>query len=402
MYQYKAYTLDRQIIEGTIDAPSEDLAEERLLEAGYNHILALKKTSLPLSLEKLFPSLFSVQKKDIVDFFGQLATLIDARVPFIQALWILSGQTKRAEFKTMINKLGQQVAGGVPFSAALMQYPKLISSQYCQVIAVSEKSGDLPRGLRLVAGYMDKELSLSGNVKRMLSYPAFLAVMSCIVIVTVAIVAVPSLVKLFTALKVTLPLATRMLISAANLFINYKFELVAGLIALVFFLIWLWKLPAVRKFMDRFLIKVPVLGTIIITRNLCRFCRTGSMLVEAGMSLPQALNAIIGIIDNCVIRQVFTEIRQDVIKGRGLSRQMAKYPVFPRLLVDVVAIGEKTGTLQESFTGMADYYEKGLDLRVKKLLAMIEPASIVLVGLIISFVGIAIVQPLYSIYGTLH
>jgi type II secretory pathway component PulF len=213
---------------------------------------------------------------------------------------------------------------------------------------------------------------------------------------------VPSLVKLFTALKVNLPLATRALIAAAHFFMNYKFELVTGLIVLVAFIIWLWKLPAFKRVMDRIIIKVPVAGSIIITRNLCRFCRTGSMLVEAGMSLPQSLNAIIGIIDNSVIKQVFVEIRQDIIKGKGFSRQMSKYPIFPKLLVDVIGIGEKTGTLKESFTSMADYYEKRLDLRVKKLLAMIEPGSIILVGLIISYIGVAIIQPLYSIYQGFH
>jgi type II secretory pathway component PulF len=402
MYQYKAYTLDKQIIEGTIDVPSEDMAEERLQEAGYNHILALKRTSPPFSLERLFPRLFVVQKSDIVDFFGQLATLLEAHVPFVQALWILSEQTKRVTFKNIINKLGQQVSGGVPFSQALALYPKLVTSQYCQVISVSEQSGDLPRGLRLVAGYMEKEVSTTGNVKRMLSYPAFLGFMSFIVLLVVAIVAVPSMIKMFEALNVTLPLSTRALIFTANFFMTYKFHLVLGLAALVLFFVWLWKLPSFRRIIDKLVLKVPVMKSIIITRNICRFCRTSSMLVEAGMTLPQSLNAIIGIIDNSVIKQVFKEIRQDIIKGKSVSRQMSRYPFFPKLLTDVVAIGERTGTLQSSFTTMADYYEKRLDLKVKKLLSMIEPASIVLVGLVVSFVGIAIMQPMYSIYQSFH
>ncbi len=401
MYQYKAYTLDKQIIEGVIDAPSEYLAEERLHEAGYNHILTLKATSQPFSLERLFPRLFSVQKSDIIDFFSQLATLIDARVPFVQALWILSEQTKRVSFKTVINKLGQQVSSGIPFSQALAQYPKLVSSQYCQVISVSEKSGDLPRGLRLVAGYMEKELSLTGNIKRMLTYPAFLGLMAFVVIILIASIAMPALVKFFNSLHVTLPAATRILIASADFFMDYKFHLVAGLVALVFIIISLWKIPAIKRYLDRISLKIPVLENIVIMRNLCRFCRTSSMLVEAGMTLPQSLNAVIGIIDNSVIKQTLTEIRQDIIKGKGLSRQMARYSLFPRLLVDVVAIGEKTGTLQSSFTTMADYYEKRLDLKVRKLMGMIEPASIIIVGVLIGFVGVAILQPLYSIYQTL-
>jgi type IV pilus assembly protein PilC len=398
MYQYKAYTLDRQIIEGVIDASSEDLAEERLREAGYDHILTLKKSSAGFSLERLIPQLFTIQKADIVDFFGQLATLIDARVPFVQALWILSEQTKRVALKDMINKLGRQVSSGVPFSRALAQYPKLISSQYCQVISVSEDSGDLPRGLRLVAGYMEKELSTSGNVKRMLSYPAFLGMMSVMVIIMVAFIAMPSLIKLFSTLQVGLPLTTRIFIGLANFITAYVYQVVLGIGVLILFFLWLQKVPALKKVTDRLFLKLPVVGSLIITRNLCRFCRTGSMLVEAGLTLPQTLNAIIGIIDNTVIHRTLTGIRQDIIKGKPLSRELAKSPLFPRLLVDVIAIGEKTGTMQASLTSMADYYEKRLDLKVKKLMGLVEPASILIVGLIIAFIGVAIMQPMYSIY----
>jgi type II secretory pathway component PulF len=401
MYQYKAYTLDKQIVEGAIDAANESAAEERLSEAGYSHILTLKKTSPPLTLERLFPQLFSVQKADIVDFFGQLATLLEARVPFVQALWILSEQSKRAALKKIINQLGQQVSGGVPFSKVLAEYPRLVSSQYCQVIAVSEKSGDLPRGLKLVAGYMEKELSLASNVKRMLSYPAFLVVMSIFVILMVAMVAMPSLVKLFTALRVDLPLTTRIFIAVADIIITYKFHLILGIMSLVLGVVLLWRAPSFRRTLDRIELKTPVIGPVVIMRSLCRICRTASMLIEAGLTLPQSLNAVIGIIDNDVIKKILTEVRQDIIKGKGLSRQLGRYPVFPRMLVDVLAVGEKTGTLQASFTSLADHYEKKLDFRVKKLMSLIEPVSIMIVGLIISFIGISILQPLYSIYQNL-
>ena len=398
MYQYKAYTLDKQIIEGTIDASSEGLAEQRLREAGYEHILALKKASSPLSFEKLFPQLHPVQKSDIVDFFSQLATLIDARVPFVQALLILSEQTNRVIFRNMMNHIGRQVASGVPFSRAISGYPKLISSQYCQVLSVSEQSGDLPRGLRLVSGYMEKELNIAGTVKRTLSYPAFLGFMSLIIIVLVAIVAMPSLVKMFEALQVDLPAITRVFIAVANVIINDKVQILLGMVAFVAFLMMLWKTPAVRALCDKLLLKIPVVKQVIVLRNLCRFCRTSSMLVEAGMTLPQCLNAVTGILDNAVIRRHLTDVRQEIIKGRLLSKELARSPFFPRLLTDVIAIGEKTGTIQASFTSMADYYEKRLDLKMKKLLGLVEPVSILIVGLIIAFIGIAIMQPMYSIY----
>jgi type IV pilus assembly protein PilC len=401
MYQYQAYTLDKEIVQGTIDAPNEGIAEERLRESGYHQILTLKKEPQPFSLKRLLFSSSHVKKADFIDFFQQLATLLDSRMPFVQALWILAEQAPKAALGDVIRKLGRDVSGGIPFSLALGQFPKIISSHYCQVIKVSEKSGDLARGLRMVAGYMEKEHAISGHIKRMLSYPAFLGLMATVVIIIVATVAVPALSELFNSLGVDLPLITQILISSAGFITAYKFHLLIGIIVFVTIVILLKRQPEVKAFLDKAALKMPIISKIVIMRNICRFCRSSAMLIDAGLTLPQSLNSIIGTVDSDVIKQNLREVRQEIIKGKGLSQPMQKAGIFPRLLVDMVAIGEKTGTLQSSFSAMADYYEKRLDQRVQKLLSMIEPASIIIVGLIISFIGIAIITPLYSIYQNL-
>ena len=401
MYQYKAYTLDKEVVQGIIDAPNESTAEERLHGAGYHQILTLKKEPQPFSIKRIFFRSSQVKKTDFIDFFQQLATLLDSRMPIVQALWLLAEQAPEPSLSVVIQKLGRNVSAGIPFSLALAQYPKLISSHYCQVIKVSEKSGDLTRGLRMVAGYMEKENTISGHVKRMLSYPAFLAIMATVVIVVIAMVAVPSLKQLFDSLGVDLPLVTNILISFAGFITAYKFHLLIGIIVVVVAAILLKRHPRIKRLLDVVALKLPVIGNIVIMRNVCRFCRSSAMLTEAGLTLPQSLNTIIGTVDSDIIKRDLKEIRQETIKGKGLSQPMQKAGLFPRLLVDVVAIGEKTGTLQSSFSTMADYYEKRLDRRVQKLLSLIEPASIIIVGLIISFIGVAIITPLYSIYQNL-
>jgi type IV pilus assembly protein PilC len=225
--------------------------------------------------------------------------------------------------------------------------------------------------------------------------------MAAIVIVVVAMVAVPSLSKLFGSLGVDLPLVTRVLIAIAGLITAYKCHLLAGVLGVIGIWMLLKRQSAVKKFLDAVSLRMPIIGRIVIMRNVCRFCRSSSMLIEAGLTLPQALSTIIGTVDNNVLRQALEEIRREIIKGKGLAQPMQRAGFFPRLLIDVVAIGEKTGTLQSSFATMADYYEKRLDMRVQRLLGMIEPTSIIIVGLIISFIGIAIITPLYSIYQNL-
>jgi type IV pilus assembly protein PilC len=402
MYQYKAYTPDKKIVEGTIDASSQDMAEACLRKAGYNRVLTLKKTRPSFRLEQLLQRSSRVNRADIIELFQQLATLIDSRMPVTQALWLLAEQAPRAALKDAVNKLGREISGGKSFSQALAWYPRLVPAHYREVIRVSEQTGNLPLGLRLVAGYMEKELSLSKNLTRTLSYPAFLISMAAVVITVIATVALPSLTKLFDSLGAGLPLPTRMLIAISGFFSDYKYYLVAMLAGLVLIIVWYLKSPAGKQQLDRMLLNLPVFGHIVILRNICRFCRNTAMLLEAGLTLPQSLNSVAGVIDNGIIKNGLNEIRQDLIKGKGLSQPMADNRLFPRLLVDMIHIGEKTGTLQSSFTTMADFYEKKLDQRIQRLLAMVEPASIFFVGLIIALIGVAIVTPIYSIYQTLN
>jgi type IV pilus assembly protein PilC len=402
MYQYKAYTVDKKIVEGTIDASNEAMAEAYLRQAGYHHVLTLKEKQPYFHFTQLWQWASRVNRADIIDLFQQLATLIESRMPVTQALRLLAEQAPRLVLKDLVNKLGRELSGGASLAQTLAGFPRLVPAHYREVIKVSEQTGNLPLGLRLVAGYMEKELSLSKNLTRTLSYPAFLIAMAAIVITVIITVALPALTKLFDSLGARLPLPTKILIAVSSFFSDYKFYLVAGLAGLALAIIWYSKSAAGKRLLDNISLKLPVIGHIVVSRNICRFCRNTAMLLEAGMTLPQSLNSVAGVIDNAVMKRGLNDIRQDLIKGKGLSQPMAGNLLFPRLLVDMVHIGEKTDTLQSSFNTMADFYEKKLDQRVQKLLAMIEPASIFIVGLIIAFIGLAIITPIYSIYQTLR
>jgi type IV pilus assembly protein PilC len=402
MYQYKAYSPEKKLVEGTINASSENMAEEFLHKAGFTDVLTLKEQTPRQSILNRLHLGRGVSKADIVEFFQQLATLIDSRMPVVQAISLLADQTPKAELKGLITKLGERLSAGLSLSQALSWFPQYIPAHYREVIRVSEQSGNLGLGLRLVAGYMEKENAVSKNLTRTLGYPVFLIGMSAIVIAVVAVVAIPSLSNLFTTLDVTLPLPTRMLIALTHFISHYYFYLIPGLAALVLAIYYLVKSPAGKQWLDRTTLRLPVMGPVIVLRNICRFCRNTSMLQEAGLTLPQSLNTVLGVIDNSVIKAALSDIRQDLIKGKGLSLPMSGNEVFPRLLVDMVYIGEKTGTLQTSFATMADFYEKKLDQKVQRLLAMVEPASIIIVGLIIAFIGSSIIMPIYTMYRGLH
>jgi len=398
-YQYTAYTLDKRIMKGTIDATSESMAEEALYQAGYHRILSLKEVRPGLSIEKLMPTLFGVKTQDVIDFSHQLGTLIESGVTILTALQLLEGQASRAAFRRVIAGLIEELRGGSSFSQALSKYPQAFSYTYCQVVKAGEQAGNLEVGLRRVAGYMEKRMTMMKKMSRAMAYPAMVLVMAIGVFALLITVVLPPLIGLFTSLGAELPWTTRLLIAAADFFINYNLYLLGGAFTLVVSIIYYAKRPTGRLTMDRLMLKMPVIGPINIQRNMCHFCETTSMLMKAGLRLPQIMDIVIQTIGNRIVRQALGDVREKLVQGQGLSQPMAAINLFPRLLVEMVVVGEKTGNLDSTLATLAEYYEQRVDQKIDTLISMIEPALTVAIGLVVAFIALSMITPLYSILG---
>jgi len=397
MYQFTAYTLDKRVVQGRIDATSEDTAEEALYRAGYQRILSLREVRLGLSLEKLMPTLFGVKPQDVIDFSHQLATLIESGISIFTALELLKEQAPRATFRKIIAGLVEELQGGSSFSQALSKYPQVFSYTYCQVVKASEQAGNLEAGLRQVAGYMEKRATTTNRVKRALAYPAMVLLMAIGVFALLITVALPPLIGLFNSLGAELPLTTKLLIATADFIINYKLYLLGGVFTLIILTLGYLQLPAGKLTMDRLKLKIPLIGSINIEHNMCHFCQTTSMLLKAGLPLPQIMDIAIQTVGNRIIRQALRDVKEKLIQGQGLSQPMAAIELFPRLLVEMVAVGEKTGTIDSTLATLADYYEERVDQRINTLISMIEPFLTVVIGLVVAFIALSLITPLYSI-----
>ena len=396
-YQFKAYTLDKRIVQGTIDAASESMAEEALYQAGYNRVLSLREIRPGLSLERLIPTFFGVKAQDVIDFSRQLATLIESGVTILTALQLLEEQAFRAAFRKIIAGLVNELRGGSSLSQALSKYPQAFSYTYSQVVGASEHAGNLEVGLRQIAGHMEKQAATKKRIKSALTYPIVVLSMAIGVFVLLITVALPPLVGLFTALGTDLPWMTRLLIAIAGFLINYKFYLLGGVAIIIMSIIGYARLPAGKLTIDRLMLKLPLIAPITVQRNVCHFCRTASMLLKAGLLLPQTMNIVIQTVGNRILRQALREVREKLVQGQGLSQPMAAIDLFPRLLVEMVSVGEKTGNLDSTLATLGDYYEQRVDQRVNSLVSMIEPVLTVGVGLVVAFIALSMITPLYSI-----
>ena len=400
-YQFKAYTLDKRVVQGTIDAASESTAEEALYRAGYQRVLSLKQMRPGLSLERLLPTLFRVKTQDVIDFSRQLATLIESGITILTALQLLEEQAFRPVFSKVIAGLVSELRGGSSLSQALSKYPEAFSYTYCQVVKAGEQAGNLEVGLRQIAGYMERQVATAKRIKSALAYPLVVLFMAIGVFVLLITVALPPLVGLFNALGTELPWMTRSLIAISNFLTNYKFYLLGGVAIVAISIIGYLRLPAGKLTMDRLWLKLPLIGPINIQRNVGHFCRTASMLLKAGLLLPQTMSIVIQTVGNRIIRQTLKEVREKLVQGQGLSQPMAAIDLFPRLMVEMVSVGEKTGNLDSTLATLGDYYEQRVDQRVNTLISMIGPALTVGVGLIVAFIALSIITPLYSILGSM-
>ncbi|MFC1917966.1 type II secretion system F family protein [Chloroflexota bacterium] len=402
MYRYEAYTLDKTIVRGKIDASSERMAEGILYGEGYARILKLQEMRPGAILERWLPSLFGVKTQDVLEFSFQLATLIESGMPIITALGLLEKQTSKASLSRVIAELSIDLQGGCSFSQVLSKYPRAFSDIYCQVIKSSEHTGNLAVALRQAAGYIEKNRAVTTSLKRTLTYPALVLLMSLGVFTLITNVALPPLVRLFTSLGAELPWTTNLLIFSADFIASNGFYLLGGFFILSLLFFGYIRRPVGKLAMDKFVLKIPMIGNIVIIRNTSQFCRTMSLLLEAGIPLPHIMSIVIETMNNSIIRQALVEVRKKLVQGQGLSQPMAKIGLFPELLVEMIVVGEKTGTLHSTLATLSDFYEQTVDRKVHLLISTLQHCLMILIGLVVGFIGISMITPLYSILQTMH
>lgn len=401
-YKYTAYTTDKRVVQGTIEVTSESLAEGALYRAGYQHIISLKEVPHGLSLESQIPTLFGVKTQEVIEFSGQLATLIESGITIHNSLQLLEGQTTKKSLKKTIYGLIEEIQGGNSLSQALSNYPLVFSNTYCQVIKASEQAGNLEIGLRQAAGYMEKQSVANQKIKRAMLYPAFVMLMAAGISILLITVALPPLVALFNSLGAELPLLTTLLINITSFFLDRIYYVIAGILIIIMLIISLLKLPSVKLLKDSIILKMPVIGNISIERSVQLFCQTASMLLKAGLRLPTIMEIAIQTNRNRVIRQALSNVRDRLVQGEGLSQPLGEIKMFPPLLVEMVIVGEKTGTMDNTLATLADFYEKKVDRRIDALISMIEPALTAVIGVVVIFIALSMITPLYSILKSMH
>jgi len=397
-YQYVAYTEDKRLVKGRLSATSEEAAINLLSYGGYQAV-SLKPITPFLNMEKLLARFSRVKSREIMIFSRQFALLLESGTDIVSSLELLQSQVTNRTLQGVIGDVAADIRGGSSLSAALSKHPRAFPELYHRTIAAGEQAGNLEIVLRQMADYLERGTDIERKIKNALTYPIIVAIVAVIVVSVIVIFVLPSFVDLYSSFGVELPLATRLLMGLSDWLIDYGVFLLLGLIVAVLVCLAYFRTPVGKYQWHKLLFNLPILGRINLLGELSRCCRTMSLLFRVGLPLPEILAQAIHGTKNKVMSKALTEVQQELIRGEGLSKPMARRKLFLPLMVQMAGVGEETGNLDNTLATVAQTYEVEADDKINSAVALIQPAITVAIGLVVGFIAIALISSMYSIYG---
>jgi type IV pilus assembly protein PilC len=343
-----------------------------------------------------------VNAKDLAVFTRQFSVMIDAGLPLVQCLEILAGQQENKTFESVLTTTRASVEGGSTLSAAMRQHDKVFDALYVNLVEAGEAGGILDTILQRLANYIEKNVKLKRAVKSALVYPVAVLGVAAGVITLLLWKVVPIFATLFLGLGVDLPLPTRIVIMLSN-FVGSIFGLMI-LVVIVGLVIGLklWHAtPQGRFILDGILLKLPLVGILLRKIAVARFTRTLGTLISSGVPILEGLDITARTAGNAVIEKALGQVRKALEQGKNLADPLKETNVFPGMVTQMIGVGEQTGAMDAMLQKIADFYEEEVDAAVKDLLAALEPAMIVFLGVVVGGIVISMYLPLFSLIGKL-
>jgi type IV pilus assembly protein PilC len=393
-YRYTALDEAGGQVSGTEKAASASAAHLALLQRGLQPIDVKERRSiLKFEITKK-----KVSRKEVMHFSRQLSVFIEAGVPIMQALDLISEETTDKLLKKVLLDMIVQIQAGETFATAATSHPEAFPRYYVAVLESAELTGTLDKVLEELAEYLQRDIDARSQIISALIYPAVVMCLAVVTIVVLAAFVLPKFKTFFTSLNAKLPLPTRMLLSVSSFMSTWWYVILAAILVLVVGLVAMRRSTKGRARLDALLLKLPVVGSLIQAAIVERVCRVLASLVTAGVDLPRALAVTADSSNNAVYNQGINYIREQMMEGAGLADPLAETGLFPAAARQMFRVGEETGTLDKQLETAASFYHRELELKVKHFTSLFEPAVIIFMGVIVGFVAVALVSAMYGIY----
>jgi type IV pilus assembly protein PilC len=397
-FAYKVRDQGGQILEGSLEADDKTLVVGKLRQMGYTPVAIEEKSGKSLSSDVSIPGFGpKVKLKDVAVFSRQFATMINSGLSLIRALAILADQTESPVLKKTAAEVRLDVERGSSLSAALARHPKVFNHLYIAMVKSGEAGGVLDAVLMRLADTIEKQVELRRKVKSAMTYPVVVLVICSVIATAMLLLIVPQFKAIYADLGGTLPLPTRLLISISDLLKTF-FPLFVILGVGGFFGFRKWaRSPSGKPKWDAFKLRVPVFGALTKKAALARFSRTLAALTRSGVGILEALDIVAETSGNEVVSTAVRDTQQAVKRGDTLSRPLEQHEVFPPMVVQMIAVGEETGALDEMLDKIADFYDQEVSATVDALTSLIEPMLICLMGVIVGGMIISLYLPMFNI-----
>ncbi|MFZ5907745.1 MAG: type II secretion system F family protein [Nitrospirota bacterium] len=395
VYQWSGKTVRGTIETGEITAATKEDVIAQLRRRNITPTIIAEKQKK--SLMKLGMG-GRVKDKDIVVFTRQFATMIDAGLPLVQALDILSAQVENKTLAKTLQEVKGDVESGATYADALKKHPRVFTELYVNMVAAGEAGGILDTILNRLASYIEKAMKLKKKVKGAMIYPAVVTSVAVLVIAVIMIFVVPTFAKMFAQLGGTLPLPTRIIINISNFLAGAGgVMIVAAIIGLVVFIVQVRRTEKGKYVIDRILLRLPIFGPLLNKVAVAKFTRTLGTLVSSGVPILDGLEITAKTSGNKVIEYAIMDVRKGVVGGKTLAEPITKAKVFPPMVTHMIAVGESTGALDAMLAKIADFYDDEVDASVSNLTAMMEPLLMVFLGGAVGYIVVAMYLPIFKL-----
>ena len=400
-FVYEAVDQSGRIVKNKVEADNEQAVLARLREQQF-HVVSLNEAKGGLKMRVAGGKAQKIKLQTLVVFSRQFATMIDAGIPIIKCLDILEGQTKEDSMKAVISATRKDVKGGLSLTDAIAKHPNAFSKLYINMIRAAEIGGILDVILDRLAGFLEKEMEIRGKIKSAMMYPIIVLNFAGVMVLALFMFVLPRFKEIFLSMNVEMPVVTLALFATGDWLQSYWWVvLIMGVAGFIGFKQY-DKTARGHYNIDKLKLRVPIFGDLSLKMSIARFCRTFGTLIASGVPMMRSLEIIGETSGNAVLAESIVNARTSIREGAKISHPLAASGLFPSMVTHMIDVGEETGRLSEMLCKVADFYDDEVDSLVKGLTSLIEPMLIVFMGVLVGFIAISVMSPIFKLVSSIH
>jgi type IV pilus assembly protein PilC len=395
-YRYIVYDGAGRRLTRVISAQSDEQVKRMLWDQEL-HVIDIRAQFRRPTLEELFPSFVRVRRSEVILFTRQLATFVRVGMPMVEGLAVLRDQATSGMMRRALTEMIADLGTGASLSAALSRFPRIFPALYVDMIRSAEVSGNLDAVLRQVAAYMARDEAAKRRVRSAMIYPAVVVTLAVVVISVLIGFVLPAFAQLFGQFRADMPLPTRVLLTVGTFCREHLLE-IFGLLIVVAAAVGAYATTRRgRETLQSVLLRLPMLGVIVRYSVIERYLRTLSTLARAGVPITKMLETAITAVGNAEYRDGLAAVKEDMLSGEGFARPLERTGLFPRMVIQMIRVGEETGSLDANLEEAAEHYAEEVDYRLKRMIALIEPGLVIAVGVVVGFIAVSVIAPMYAL-----